>query len=149
MISWSGAGGAGRLQGKAVALALAAGAGFGLFAVCLSRTSPGTGFWPLAGARLSSLSLLAAIVLAGRVKLRVEAGAWTLAALSGVLDMSANVLFLLAVRHGVLALVAVLISLYPAVTVLLALGLLRERLRATQLVGIALALAAVTLIAAS
>jgi len=133
----------------AVVLALAAGVGFGVFFVCLSRTSPSAGLWPLAAARMTALTLLGVNMLVKHAELRADAEGLRLAIPSGVLDQAANVLFLYAVHRGVLALVAVLVSLYPAVTVILALALLRERLRATQVAGVALALVAVVLIAAS
>ena len=133
----------------AVALALTAGAGFGIFFVCLSRTSPSAGLWPLAAARATALTLLAVNLLVKRADLRADAVGLRLAIPSGLLDQAANVLFLYAVHRGVLALVAVLVSLYPSVTVILALALLRERLRAPQVAGVALALVAVVLISAS
>lgn len=61
--------------------------------------------------------------------------------------MGANVLFLLAARVGLLSVTGVLLSLYPAATVLLALLVLRERLAALQVVGLGVATAAVVLIA--
>ncbi len=134
---------------RAGALALTAGAGFGIFFVCLSRTSPSTGLWPLAAARTSALTLLTVNLLVKRAELRADGGGLRLAVPSGLLDQTANVLFLYAVHRGVLALVAVLVSLYPAVTVVLALAFLRERLRVSQVAGVALALVAVVLIAAS
>ena len=66
--------------------------------------------------------------------------------LAGLLDMVANVSYLLAVRHGLLSLVAVLTSLYPATTVMLAMSLLGERIVRIQRVGLALALVSVALI---
>jgi drug/metabolite transporter (DMT)-like permease len=140
--------GAGRPWG-ALGLALAAGAGFGIFFVCLSRTPAGSGLWPLVGARSASVTLLALTAVVTRQALRAGPGTLRLALPSGLLDMTANVLFLLAVRQGALGLVVVLVSLYPAVTVALALTLLRERLHAAHMAGIALALAAVVLIAAA
>jgi drug/metabolite transporter (DMT)-like permease len=68
--------------------------------------------------------------------------------LVGIGDMLANVLFLLAVRQGMMTLVAVVTSLYPAVTVLLAVAVLREPILRWQGVGLAMTAAAVTLIAA-
>ena len=135
---------------RSVVMALAAGTGFGVFFVCLSRTPPSAGVWPLLAARTTSVMLVATIALAlMRARLRADFGVVRLSALSGLLDMTANVLFLLAVRRGSLALVAVLVSLYPAVTVMLALILLRERLGAPQLVGVGLAVLAIALIAAA
>jgi drug/metabolite transporter (DMT)-like permease len=136
-----------RVDRRSLALAVAAGVGFGLFFVALSRASHASGLWPLLAARVGSLSLLGAVVLAGRMPWRAEPAALGLGAVSGAVDMTANALFLFATRQGELALVAVLASLYPAATVLLALAFLRERLRATQLAGVGLALLAVTLIA--
>ena len=136
-----------RFERRTLALAVGAGVGFGLFFICLSRASHASGLWPLLGARVGSLSLLAVVILGGRMSWRAEPGAVRLGVISGAVDMTANALFLLATRQGELALVAVLASLYPAATVLLALAVLGERLRALQLVGVALALVAVALIA--
>jgi drug/metabolite transporter (DMT)-like permease len=142
-----GGGPSARLDRRTLALAVAAGVGFGLFFICLSRASHASGLWPLLGARVGSLSLLTAVVLAGRMPWRAKPGVLRLGAVSGAVDMIANALFLLATRQGELALVAVLASLYPAATVLLALVVLRERLRPLQLAGVTLALVAVGLIA--
>jgi uncharacterized membrane protein len=64
-----------------------------------------------------------------------------------VLDVTANALYLLAVRQGMLSVVATLSSLYPASTVLLAYLVLGERLRRVQVAGLAVAAIAVVLIA--
>ena len=77
---------------------------------------------------------------------RVGGPFWSPSA-TGVLDMTANVLFLLANREGLLALVAVITSLYPASTIALAQLFLGERLARHQVVGLALAGVAVVLIA--
>jgi drug/metabolite transporter (DMT)-like permease len=69
-----------------------------------------------------------------------------LALACGVLDASANGIFQLASQHGRLAIVAVLGSLYPAATALLARILLHERLGRVQLVGVVLALGAAALL---
>ena len=67
---------------------------------------------------------------------------------AGVFDVSANLLYLLAVREGLLSIVVVLTGLYPAATVVLARAVLRERLSGSQVVGLVLALGGVAAIAA-
>jgi drug/metabolite transporter (DMT)-like permease len=142
-----GGGPSARMDRRTLGLAVAAGVGFGLFFICLSRASHASGLWPLLGARVGSLSLLGVVVLTGRMPWRAKPAAIRMGVISGTVDMAANALFLLATRQGELALVAVLASLYPAATVLLALIVLRERLRTSQLAGVGLALVAVGLIA--
>jgi drug/metabolite transporter (DMT)-like permease len=101
----------------------------------------------LVTARLASLLLVVVIAVAGRQSLRVGRSALPLVALSGVGDMSANALFLLATQQdGQLAITGVLASLYPVSTVVLAQVLLRERLAAAQVTGLGTAVAAVVLI---
>jgi drug/metabolite transporter (DMT)-like permease len=132
---------------QAFALALGAGLGFGGFFVFLDRTGDDAGLWPLVASRSVTflvMALIAAVTATALVPRR-EAIGLTLA--TGVLDMSANVLFLLANREGLLAVVAVITSLYPASTIALAQIVLGERLARHQVVGLALATVAVVLIA--
>jgi drug/metabolite transporter (DMT)-like permease len=127
--------------------ALAAGSAFGLFFVLLDRTSQDSGLTPLVTARLASVALVVVIALAGRQSLKVGRAALPLVALSGVGDMTANALFLLATQaDGQLAITGVLASLYPVSTVILAQVLLRERLAGAQVAGLGTAVAAVVLI---
>jgi drug/metabolite transporter (DMT)-like permease len=126
--------------------ALGAGVAFGIFFIALDRAGSDTGVWPLIGARISSIGLVALVALVGRVKLRPPPGSMRPIAAAGLLDTMANVFYLVAVRQGFLSLVAVLTSMYPAATVALARVVLKERLTPIQLVGIALALVAVILI---
>ena len=135
------------LRGRGVAGALLAGAGFGLLFVLLSRAAPDSGFWTLAGARLASLVLLAVVALVTRRSLVARGAAPLIVIASGVGDMAANLLFVLASRIGLLSIVGVLLALYPAGTVLLALVVLRERLHALQVAGLAVASTGVVLIA--
>ncbi|NUW34860.1 DMT family transporter [Nonomuraea sp. SMC257] len=130
-----------------VLTALAAGTGFGGFFVLLDLAPDDSGLWPLMGARLSSVAAVALLALATRRALRPGSGAWRVIAAAGVLDMLANVLYLLAQRQGLVSLVAVLVALYPASTLLLARQVLGERLRPIQVTGVTCALAAVSLIA--
>ena len=71
-----------------------------------------------------------------------------LALVAAALDVIANVGMLLALQASMLSLASVLISLYPAATVALAMVVLKERVRAWQAVGMALALGSVAMIAA-
>lgn len=133
-------------------LALVAGAGFGGVFILLAETGDGVGFWPLVAGRTTSIALLGAGALLAGQSLRParETGARPAATIAGagVLDMTANALYLLAARRGLLSLVAVLSSLYPASTVVLARAVLHERLSPTQLVGLVLAAGGVAMIAA-
>ena len=93
-----------------------------------------------------SAFLLAA--LATRSLLKPLAGNLPLLIVTGVFDVAANVLYLIAVHAGLLSIVAVLISLYPAATVVCSMVVLGERLRRMQVTGVIAALIAVVLIAA-
>jgi drug/metabolite transporter (DMT)-like permease len=124
------------------------GVGVGLFYVFLARSHAQAGMWPLADARLASVIVVSVFALVSGRSVTPRAGSWTPILFAGVLDIAANAFYLLATRHGLLALVAVLASLYPASTVLLARVLLKERLGPLQLTGVACALVAIALIAA-
>lgn len=138
---------AGATLGPGVLEAAFAGLAFGVFFVLLGGTSPDAGLWPLLGARTSILVAGVAAAVS-RTSLRPARGQLPRIALAGVLDMGANVLYVLAARQGLLSLVAVLVSLYPASTVLLARLVLGERLAGLQRAGLALAAAGIALIAA-
>jgi drug/metabolite transporter (DMT)-like permease len=105
------------------------------------------GLYPLMFARLASVVLLLLIAAALRRSVFPTA-AVTIVVIAGALDMTANVLYVLAVYAGYLSIAAVLTSLYPASTVFLARLVLGERLARVQKIGVALALAGVALIAA-
>jgi drug/metabolite transporter (DMT)-like permease len=129
-----------------IVLPLAAGIGFGLFFVLIDQVSSRAVLWPLVGARASSIVLMGAFLLAaGRAPApgRPNPGAIILA---GLLDAGGNVFFALAAAGGRLDVSAVLASLYPAGTVILAWVILKERLGGRQLIGVACALAALALI---
>jgi uncharacterized membrane protein len=128
--------------------AVTAGFAFGAFFIFLPFAADTSGVWPLVGARTGSLALiwLLLLVLPGGVSIRRETNLLVLGA--GVLDSLANALFLYSTRGGLLTLVAVLSSLYPAATVLLARLVLHERLSRLQIGGVALTLLGMALIAA-
>jgi drug/metabolite transporter (DMT)-like permease len=136
---------------RIVGLALAAGCGFGLFMAFLSRAKdPGgvdSGLWPLVAAQLTALGLGAVLLRRSRLSVGLAGQALRWAVAAGVLDFSANVLYLFATRTGELSIVAPIASLYPASTVLLALAVDRERVRPMQLAGLGLAATALVLVA--
>ncbi|MFE3453328.1 EamA family transporter [Nonomuraea sp. NPDC059194] len=136
-----------RSSASSVVAALAAGAGFGGFFILLAQAPDGSGLWPLVGARIASISAVVLMAVVSRRTLKPGSGALGVIAVAGVLDMAANVLYLLAEQQGMLSLVAVLVSLYPASTLVLARYVLGERLHAVQVAGVAFALGAVALIA--
>lgn len=123
---------------------LVAGAGFGGFFIFMDLTAEATTPWPLVSARVASAGI--ALLLLARMRRspvpRRGEGALAMV-VAGTLDMTANLAVLLAVHRGMLSLVAVLGSLYPASTVLLARYVLGERMSRTQVVGLAVALVAV------
>jgi drug/metabolite transporter (DMT)-like permease len=139
--------GVGALDRQGLVLALAAGLSFGGFLVLLHVGGEGGTFWTLAAARGASLVLVAVAVLASRRPQRPAPGALPLIVLNGLLDAGGNSLFLLASKSGRLDVAAVLSSMYPVGTVLLAAALLRERVGRAQGAGIAVVLAAIALIA--
>ncbi|MFF5110177.1 EamA family transporter [Streptosporangium sp. NPDC000509] len=137
----------GRREHGPVLASLAAGAGFGGFFIIIAQAPADSGMWPLFGARLISVTFIALSALAvGRLS-RPGSGTLPVIIAAGALDMVANVLFVLAQQRGMLSLVAVLVSLYPASTLVLARRFLGERLNTVQAVGIGFTLAAVALIA--
>jgi uncharacterized membrane protein len=135
-----------RIARTTLVAAVAAGIAFGAFFVVLSHTGEDSGFWPIFSGRLASTTVLLLLLLVLR-RPRVPHGASPLTiVLAGVFDVAANALFLLATREGLLSLVSVLASLYPATTVVLARAVLDERLQRQQLIGLAAALGGVALI---
>jgi drug/metabolite transporter (DMT)-like permease len=131
---------------QGIGLALLAGCGFGCFFILISRVNPSSTFWPLAIARLTSVLVLLVIMLFRRQRILPAKAAAPLVALAGVLDAIGNAFFVLAAHSGRLDVAAILSSLYPAATVILAALVLRERVTRVQGVGILLVLLAVPLI---
>ncbi len=124
-----------------------AGLGFGGMFAALAQVSPDAGLMPLAlnqGAAGVTIVVVAAVV--GQPWVPRSGIAWV-GAIAGLLGATATVFFLLATREGFLSVTAVLTSLYPAFTVLLAAGVLHEHVHRMQAVGLALCAAAVTLVA--
>ncbi len=135
---------AGRRSG--LGLALASGISIGLFFLALARTNAAAGLWPLLAARAVSVSLFGAMLAVYRLPLGMPSSILAIAIGGGVVDMLANLLYLLATRAGPLTLAVTLTSLYPASTVLLARFVVGERLAPRQWAGVACALVAIVTI---
>jgi drug/metabolite transporter (DMT)-like permease len=130
-------------------LAFAAGILFGLFYVCFARVHEDAGMWPVAISRVTSSVVVVALALAVTGGLAVQRAAVPRIVMIGALEIGAAVTLLLALQRGPVSVASVLASLYPVTTTFLAALVLRERLRGLQLVGVALALVAVTLISSA
>jgi drug/metabolite transporter (DMT)-like permease len=139
--------GARRRSAAGVVAGLIAGAGFALLFIGLDRAGSGSGLWPVAAASVVELAAaLGAGAVTGNVRLPAGRPRW-LAVITGAAGALGTILYFLATHQGFLAVTAVLTSLYPAVTIVLARTVLGERLTAPRLAGLALAAACVALIA--
>jgi drug/metabolite transporter (DMT)-like permease len=127
-------------------LAVCAGVGFGLFFILIERASNETVLWPLVAARIAAIALMALVVLRRGKTPSASPLPWVAIALAGMLDSAGNVLFAMAAQIGRLDIAAVVGSLYPATTVLLARTVLKERLQPRQVMGLGAALTAVVMI---
>lgn len=137
-----------RLTPKVAWLAILAGAAFGLDLVFLHQAPHECKLWPLVFARLSATLVITALA-AGRGNLRLPRGkSMRLALAIALLDTCALVTQLIALQSWLLSLASILISLYPAATVVLAMAVLRERVTRWQGIGMAMAMGSVAMIAA-
>jgi drug/metabolite transporter (DMT)-like permease len=133
-------------------LAVLSGAGFGVYFVALKFAAVAGLVWPMATARIASLTLCSLILGGltlmgsplGKGRLTRLARFWIVGA--AVLDTSGNLLFMASTRAGRLDVAAVLASLYPASTILLAAWALHERPTRRQGIGMLVAAAAVVMI---
>lgn len=143
----------GRAGARPLLLAAVAAVGFGLALLFIAEGSRSSTLMTLVGMRCTSVSVMGAalvvVLLRGRsrrlVPGRRDIG---LVVVTGVADVAANLAFGLASTRGLVSVVAVLGSLYPVVTVLMARGLLGERLGRAQSLGVIAALGGVAMIAA-
>lgn len=129
-------------------LALLSAAGFGCFFVAIDSASDGDVVWAMLGSRVTGLAVILGAAAVMRPSLRIGAGDARVLVAMGVLDLAANAMFAVASTKGLLSLVAVLGSLYPVATIVLARIVLGERIRRLQQAGAAGALAGVACIAA-
>jgi drug/metabolite transporter (DMT)-like permease len=124
-----------------------AGLGFGSFFVALDKVSEQSGLFPVVSARAASVIVVTLAVLVTRTPPVVPRVVLPIALIGGMFDTLANVFVLLANRHGLLSIVSVLASLYPAGTVVLAQVFLGERFTRIHLMASISAIGAVVLIA--
>jgi drug/metabolite transporter (DMT)-like permease len=150
----------GRLRG--LVYGSIAGASFGLFFLCMKYAGHSAVLWPVVVQRVTGSALaLVALALVGAVPLwrrgrrprpikhgGVNSRLLGIAVASGAIDATANACYILATRAGAFGLAVVITSLYPGATVLLARFVLRERIRAVQQIGLALAAAGIVLVTA-
>lgn len=139
---------------RSIALALVAAVGFGVVFVLIERASQDSLMWPalaLKGTSLAAMTVLVAgLAMARRLPEAVPAGGqWGVLLMVGSLDVIANATYAYAATNGTLSVTAVLASMFPVVTVILAHQLLGERLVPIQKAGVVMALTGVVLLAAA
>jgi len=128
---------------------LIAGAAFGLYFISLNQAGSATDAWPLAVSGVTALVVITTVAAVTRQLRPPPPGTRWLSALTGLTAAAGTFSFFLATHHGLLAITAVITSLYPAGTILLARVLSGERLTTIRLAGLGLAGASVVLIALS
>ena len=127
---------------------LAAGLAFGILFVGLAQAGRNAGLWPVASEQTGALLITLAIAVKTREPLRIPLRAAGLPVLAGASGLAATLAYFYATHFSMLAIAAVLVSLYPGVTVLLARTVLHERFTPAQRAGLglcALAIAAIAL----
>jgi drug/metabolite transporter (DMT)-like permease len=127
---------------------LAAGLAFGILFIGLAQAGRNAGLWPVASEQTGALLITLAIAVKTHEPLRIPPRAAGLSVLVGASGMAATLAYFYATHFSMLAIAAVLVSLYPGVTVLLARTLLHERFTPAQRAGLglcALAIAAIAL----
>ena len=130
-----------------VGLGLAAGAGFGMFFVGLNEAGSVSDLWPVVISQVAAMATVICVAAATRDFGLPPPGARRLSVMTGVIGAAGTTMFFLATHHGLLAVTAVITSLYPAVTILLARAMSGERLTVLRIIGLSLAAASVALIA--
>lgn len=138
-----------RFTGKVAWLTIGSGVAFGLDFVLLHQAPVVCRMWPLFFARAAATVLVIAVAARSNNLQLPSRAPLRLAVLAALLDTCANVSMLLAIQKWMLSLASILISLYPATTVALAIIVLRERLTRWQAIGMLLAAASVGMIAAA
>jgi drug/metabolite transporter (DMT)-like permease len=159
-----------RISLRGAILAIVSGVTLGFTVVALDTAPPDSGIYPAFLDVAVGLVILVPLVAIRRLRVsdewlrghavagtpmvpeaadRVGIRTWVVSAVAGVLLGVGNILLIIALHEGNLAVVAVLLSLYPLTTVILARFVLKERMSLPQLVGVALAVAAAVLLGLS
>jgi len=127
---------------------LAAGLSLGALTIVVAQLSKGSVFGPLIIIRSTEAIIGGAAILLTRRAWRLPRELWPAALAVGTFDMTGTAAYLAAIQLGPLAVAAVLSGLYPAMTVILAAAILKERMTRTHVLGLGAAALAVVLIAA-
>jgi uncharacterized membrane protein len=135
--------------GKGLFDGLVAGLAFGILFIGLAQAGRNAGLWPVACEQTGTLVITLAVAAKSRQPLRIPLRAVGVPVLAGASGMAATLAYFCATRFSMLAIAAVLVSLYPGVTVLLARALLHERFTPAQRAGLGLCALAVAAIALS
>jgi drug/metabolite transporter (DMT)-like permease len=131
-----------------IGLAIVAGLGFGIFFIGLDAAAADRPGWAILAVRVGGVTTVLMALLLARPRFDGVSAAWPVLIVIGAFDVLANALFAIASTKGLLPVVAVGSSMYPAFTVALAHAVLGERLATLQWMGVVLALAGVVMIAA-
>lgn len=131
-----------------VVYGVAAGFGYGFMFIALDQLSAGSGAWGAVPVRAGGFLTIMAITAIRKLPMVPVGRVWPMILGSGLLGSTGNLAFIFATRQGDLTIVAVVSSLFPAATVILAYLFLHERLSRLQRVGVVAALVAVALVSA-
>jgi len=126
--------------------AVLAGSAIGVFNIAVGQLSDAATFSPLVVMRVVQAILVVVVIAGWRQPWRLDGWALPRVLIVGLLDMGGNVAFIAAAQTGALAIAAVLSSLYPVMTVVLAVAVLHERMTLRHVAGIALTAVAIVLI---
>jgi drug/metabolite transporter (DMT)-like permease len=127
-------------------MALLAGLGFSGFFIAIGQVSEAAIFWPLVAGRVAACTAMVVLALSTRRPIIPSPLPLRLLVLAGILDVSGNLFFLLAMQLGRMDVTAVLGSLYPAVTAILAWLITKEHMARLQMIGVVIAVLAIVMI---
>ncbi|MBT8366539.1 MAG: DMT family transporter [Deltaproteobacteria bacterium] len=136
-----------KIQLRQISLPITAGIFLGLSLILIDQAAEQTVLWSLVATRITGIAILMVLLLIFRKGSMPPKRNYPIVCLAGIFDTGGYTFYALAARTGRLDTAAVLASMYPAATVLLAWLLLKERLSRRQWIGVIAALAAIIMIA--